>query len=580
MRKKALLGLSVLLLAIGLSVYWWQRQDANLPPAIGALPPIQALAFMASPGWPQAWDDLRRTRYFHHVSSPTFWQAALGADGYHRLESVKHQIEQHLGLPITASTVDQVLRREFAVAIVPGQQSAWPFEVIAYIRVSATEKIAESLARLWPAMMKDLTRETQTIEAIEIITLRPKDHPAQVSYAFLGNLAVVSTDATWVVDAIQAFRGTASARLQTIPLIQEMRVENTESLLAYGYYDAEGLQARMTAVLSASTTTPPPEVMQMLQTTSKMTFKALRVQNGLKLETMALYPSAGAPPMFRRTEGAAATPPFRGVPAETFYLTHIDLLNLQSLWHTIRRFDALSPQGALAAWLARFHAETGMDLEHDVLPVFTGVVGVGFTSPFGVQAANAFALPGLFLTFGVTDEVRARQLVQTIGDKVAGPLFTQFLERRLHAGLEILYVENPLFFMKPGYVVSQQQLIVGSDVSLLQQMLDVAAGRTRALVDTDAFREMRKHVRLDGGSVTFIDMPMIVDKVKEWWVRISVLAQALTRRQPGTLPSGLQTADPWIMLDLLRSIRYVGAVSRGEAQGIRTEVFMALEDLP
>lgn len=580
MVKKSIVGLFIILLALGLVVYSWHRQGGDSGPAIAALPPAQALAFMASPGWPHAWEDLRQTQYFQHMSSPAFWQAALGVDGYQRLMEGKHQLEQQLGFPITKQTLNQVLNREFAVTLVPRQQGPLPIDMIAYIRLSATEKIAESLARLWPSTTNDLARETQTVEAIEIVTLRPNDLPSGVSYALLDNLAVVSTDAIWVVDAIKAFRGTATARLQTIPLVQEMRIEQTESVLAYGYYDAEGLHAQITTGTPSSATAPSPEVLHLLQTTTKMSLKARRVQDGITVETMALYPSGTAPQVFRRTEGNGATPPFRGVPAETFYLTHVDLLNLKGLWQMVRQFVALGSTGGFERWLAQFRAETGVDLERDVLPVFTGVIAVGFTSPFGAQAGNPAALPGLFLTFGVTDEVRARQLVQTVAGNVGGPLLTQFLERRPHAGQEILFVGNPFLFIQPGYVVSQHQLIVGSDVSLLQHMLDTASGRRHALTDTNAFQEMRQHLRLKGGSVTFVDMPLIIRQVKEWWARISVFLRALTRFNQEHLLSRSLTADPWLLLDLLRPIRYVGAVSQGEAQGIRTEMFIALEDLP
>jgi hypothetical protein len=578
MVRKSLVGALVVLLVVGLVIYWRQGRDDAAGPAIAGLPPAQALAFIAAPGWSRAWDDLRRTQYFQQVSSPAYWQAMLGMEGYQHLMESKQHLEQQLGVPITEQTVDQWLNREVAVALVPRQQGGWPLDVIAYLRVSATEKIAESLARLWPSMPKDLARDTQTVDGIDIITLRHKDLPSGVSYALLGNLAVVSTDAIWVGDAIKAVHGMAPARLQTIPLVRDMRVEHSESWLAYGYYDAEGLQAQLMTAISSAVPAPPSEVLQMLQTTNKMSLKALRSDAGITLETMALYPSGATPQAFRRTEGDSATPPFRGVPAETFYLTHVDLLDLQGLWQLIRQVAALGPPAALEQWLAQFRAETGVDLERDVLPVFTGVVGLGFTTPLGAQANHPVALPGLFLTFGVTEETRARQLIQTVGDNVGGPLFTHFLERRPHAGQEISYVANPLLFIKPGYVVSQHQLIVASDVSLLQQMLDAASGQTPALADTKTFQEMRQHIRLNGGSVTFIDMPMILSRVREWWARISMLAQALARREPGEAPSGLRPADPWMLLDLLRPIRYLGAISQGEARGIRTEAFIALQD--
>jgi hypothetical protein len=38
--------------------------------------------------------------------------------------------------------------------------------------------------------------------------------------------------------------------------------------------------------------------------------------------------------------------------------------------------------------------------------------------------------------------------------------------------------------------------------------------------------------------------------------------------------------DPWALLEMLRPIRYIGVVSQAEAQGVRSETFVAIQDLP
>jgi hypothetical protein len=37
--------------------------------------------------------------------------------------------------------------------------------------------------------------------------------------------------------------------------------------------------------------------------------------------------------------------------------------------------------------------------------------------------------------------------------------------------------------------------------------------------------------------------------------------------------------DPWALLELPRPVRYVGMASQAEAQGVRTEAFVAIADL-
>jgi hypothetical protein len=565
---------------LGLVGSWFFNQQPEDSPSIASLPPAQTLGFLVLPGLPQTWKDLQQSQFYQHVSSAAFWQRALGEDGYQRVIAEKQALEQQLGFPLTEQTVSLLLGREMGLALMPSQGSPWPVDVIVYIRVSGTEKIAETFARTFATATQNLVRETQTVEDIEIVTLRPRDGTSRVSYAFLGSLAVLSTDPAWVIDAIESCQRAPHDRLSTTALFQAMQLESAESLLAYGYYDVRGIEAQAMARLPGAAQTPPA-ALSMLQMTDKISLKAARIGNGVKVETMALYPPNGASRIFRDVAREGATPPFRGVPAETFYLTHLDLLNLHALWQLGKQLVALSPQDLLRfeQHLAQFRAWTGVDLEHDVLPLLTGVGGLGIAAPLGSQQRRPMALPGVFLTLGITDETKGQQLLQTIGTHVGGLMFSQFLQRRTHDGQTIYYLDNPFLFVKPGYVISQQQLILGSDVALLQHMLDAAAGKTPALSETHAYRDIRKHFQIKGGSLTFIDVTTASEKARDIWSRFGFLIQALLTGGPGRSDTGPMQGDLSALLELLRPIHYIGAASQAESQGVRTEAFIIFEDL-
>jgi hypothetical protein len=577
MPKKFLAGLLVVSVALGLTGYWFYAQPQPDSPAIVALPPAQALGFIAVPGLPQAWADLRQSQFFQQLSSPAFWQRALGAERYRQLIAEKQRLEQYLGLPLAEPTISLLLGREFGLALVPSQGQI--VDIIVYVRVSGTEKIAETLSRTFSGTMQDAARQTQMVDGFEIVTLHLQDVSSSVSYAFLGTLAVLSTDQVWVIDAIKAHQGTAPDRLYTTPALKALQLESAESLLAYGYSDLERFQATTPAALSWASRAPSETTLQMLQTIGKITLKATRAGGGLMVDTMAWYSPHGATSVFRQVERDGATPPFRGVPAETFYLTHVDLLNLQGLWQLLRQLAAMRDQDGFQQMLTQFRAWAGVDLEHDVLPLFTGVVGLGITAPFGAQRGTPTVLPGMFVTLGLTDELKGLQLIQTIGAHVGGPLFSAFLQRQLHDGHAIYYVDNPLLFVNPGYVISRQQLILGSDVSLLQHILDAAAGKTAPLTDSNAYRDVRRHFRITGGSITFVDVSTAVEEIRDTWLRLGALIRALTRLDHKAAAGEAMPGDPWALMELLRPFRYMGAASQAEAQGIRTEAFVVIQDL-
>jgi hypothetical protein len=110
-------------------------------------------------------------------------------------------------------------------------------------------------------------------------------------------------------------------------------------------------------------------------------------------------------------------------------------------------------------------------------------------------------------------------------------------------------------------------------------MLDAASGKTAALTDTNAYQDVRKHFRITGGSITFVDVSTAVKEARDRWAPLNVLIRALTQfdQEVSTIES--MPVDPGAIVELLRPIRYIGLASQAETQGVRTETFIAIQDL-
>lgn len=117
-------------------------------------------------------------------------------------------------------------------------------------------------------------------------------------------------------------------------------------------------------------------------------------------------------------------------------------------------------------------------------------------------------------------------------------------------------------------------------VSLLQHMLDAASGQTAALSDTAAYQDVRKHFRITGGSITFVDVNTAVKEVRATWAPLNAWIRALTQVDQKTIGMGSMLADPGALVELLRPIRFIGVASQAESQGVRTEAFVAIHDVP
>ena len=144
----------------------------------------------------------------------------------------------------------------------------------------------------------------------------------------------------------------------------------------------------------------------------------------------------------------------------------------------------------------------------------------------------------------------------------------------------IYYLSNPMLFPNPGYVISRQQLILGSDVSLLQHMLDTASGKSTPLTNTHAYQDVRRHFRITGGSITFVDVDTAVKQVRDMWAPLNTWMRTLTRSDREAPGLERMPADPAALVELLGPIRFIGVASQAEPQGIRTEAFVAIQDMP
>jgi hypothetical protein len=63
-------------------------------------------------------------------------------------------------------------------------------------------------------------------------------------------------------------------------------------------------------------------------------------------------------------------------------------------------------------------------------------------------------------------------------------------------------------------------------------------------------------------------------------VPLNAWIRALTRLDQESSAMGSMLADPGALMELLRPIRFIGVASQAESQGVRTEAFVAIQDVP
>lgn len=255
---------------------------------------------------------------------------------------------------------------------------------------------------------------------------------------------------------------------------------------------------------------------------------------GIRGDMYARFPEDAEPsPMLQMlTSGSGEIRSLSYQPEATRLYMSIASLDAQILYDELRRYaiqatrlemdvagtaDSLAADSLVAREMAAFEAETGLDIEEDLLS------WVGSEAAFsiaGVDQTGFFPVPEVGITIAAKDRQKAQTALsdlegvvsQAASARASIPLQWQ---EETYEGQTIRYAPTPMGEgLSLAYTVTDPFVVIGTSRGLLKRMLDAGAGRAQALPSNPDFSALTEFYPQRSTGIGYVNVEQILTDVE------------------------------------------------------------------
>ena len=192
-------------------------------------------------------------------------------------------------------------------------------------------------------------------------------------------------------------------------------------------------------------------------------------------------------------------------PADTTSYSAFNLVDLPKLWQmAMNAVKSMPPEisGELLGGLEQIQTQLGIDIEEDLFSWMgneIALIRIGGLNMFPTENPSD-AISGILLSIQTTDSAKATESLGRLTDLVAdlvamtlGGIMGAQLEWDMvnYAGAQIRTTTLPESSLRPSYVVTEQYVLISSELSDLKTALDCARGTAKNLLTDPQFKELR-----------------------------------------------------------------------------------------
>lgn len=301
---------------------------------------------------------------------------------------------------------------------------------------------------------------------------------------------------------------------------------------------------------------------------------------GIRGDVYASFPEGPRPALAQMlTRQAAPVRTLAFQPVGTLLYGAINTLDAAIVYNEFRRYaidatriqmgiknspDSLRADSLVAAQLASFEQETGIDVETDIVSWVGSEAAFAIT---GVDKTGFFPLPETAFTIATKDRGRAQAFFTKLEGFVAEaarvrasiPLAWQSEE---YEGQTIRYAPTPLGEgLSLAYVVTDDFVVLASSRGLVRRMLDARGGRAEALPSNPNFGEMTDFYPTDVTALGFVNLEQILTEVQG-------LIGTYGQMTPGGAAAADSASTPQQVLRALKNAPRMGFYSTADEDGV------------
>jgi hypothetical protein len=231
--------------------------------------------------------------------------------------------------------------------------------------------------------------------------------------------------------------------------------------------------------------------------------------------------------------------------------------------------DSLRADSLVAAQVAAFEAQTGIDIEEDILSWVGDEAAVAIA---GVDRTGFFPLPETAFTVATKNADRARAflteaegMISTMArDRASIPLAWQSEEFQ---GQSIRYAPTPFGEgLSLAYAVTDEFVVIATSRGLARRMLEARGGSAQALPSNPNFSAMTKFYPQEVNALGYVNMEQILTEVQSLMSTYGPMT--------GTVGATDSTSTPQRVLDALKNAPRIGLYADADDEGVFTHVLL------
>lgn len=588
-RLGAVLTLAVLGVACGRDAAVEAERPAGIQTqAVATALPAGAMVVVSGHDLQSFWSRLKASRLYQEMQSIQGVRQAFAP-----LADTQREFESESGLPLNEETLMTLFGRKFDL----GYYGPLPEDRADLLLVAEVEEedgaqaILEALEKRVGQEKKATFRDAQIAgTAVRIAT--NSEGEEVLFYALTGGRLTMGTTQSRIESALDlGGGGEVEPMSESEEYVAALRKLPDASIAVYVDQRAVQEAARRTA---AADTADAVQRERLAAATSALeaydTVRSLAIgvywtESGIRSDMYTLFAEGergGIVEMLSREPSAIRSLGFQ--PVSTLLYGAINSLDARLLYDELTKYaadatriqigvkntpDSLRADSLVASRIAAFEAQYGIDIEEDILS------WVGEEAAFaisGVERSGFIPVPETAFTIATTNSDRARAfLTEAEGllsnlarDRASIPLAWQSVE---HEGQTIRFAPTPMGDgLSLAYAVTDEFVILASNVALVQRMLAARGGAAEALPSNPGFGAMTEFYPQQVNALGFVNVEQILTEVQSLMGTYGSMT--------GSAGMADSTSTMQQVLDALKNAPRLGFYADADDSGVFTHVLL------
>ena len=505
--------------------------------------PEETIIYVSQKGIAGSWEKLKASG---------FWKELTSSEGWKELEpkigELQREFEAKWGVPLNEENIMQLAGREVALALLPPEEGDLKPRGLLLAKVGVKVKVGSLLIKLQDELSQAEQLTFEDYRGVEIVRIKTSSPELpQLSYAFLDDwlaLEVGSADSI-LKEVINLYQGQSQKSLARSQNFRKIRSKLPEKRAGLLYVDLERAltaypEQKMKEILKGKL---PGERGQAHLSASFEPFKAAGgaswFDEGLWAKSYLLLNKEKADRELLQMYSSKPTRlrSLSYIPKESVLFAG-STFNINTYWKYLQKaLEKQDPEISenLGKGIETFETKWDLNLQNDIF----SWMGEEFAYAISeLSLEGMFPMPSYFLMIEVKDKTRAKETLTRIKENLKKisqekkMLFQLKFAVEEYDEEEINFLQVP--FLKPGYALVNDFLIISTTTSAIKKVIDTKKGRQDSLSEDANFKRVQSVFTEKSSNLCYLNVEKslgLVRSIAAWAVSMQEMQLSGIRRE-------------------------------------------------